>query len=96
MHTLHMHVNIVLTSMVTTRPLYDVMFMNMIKCGYYSRAALISLSSLEMRLLFEGGYYLGCSFYSNKYGIHVVSFGSDGDSRLLKAMQIASALKSPK
>ena len=31
-----------------------------------------------------------------KRGIHVVSFGSDGDSRLLKAMQIARALKSRK
>ena len=31
-----------------------------------------------------------------KRDIHVVSFGSDGDSRLLKAMQIASALKSRK
>lgn len=31
-----------------------------------------------------------------KKGIHVVSYGSDGDSRLLKAMQIASALLPPK
>ena len=23
-----------------------------------------------MRLLFEGGYYSGCGFYSNKYGRH--------------------------
>ena len=34
-------------------------------CGYYSRAATISLVDLKMRLLFEGGYY------SNKYGIWV-------------------------
>ena len=31
-----------------------------------------------------------------KRGIHIISFGSDGDSQLLKAMQIASALKFPK
>ena len=39
-----------------------------IKRGYYSRPALISLSTLQVRLLFEGGYYSGCSYYSNKYG----------------------------
>ena len=38
-------------------------------CGYYSRAATISLAKLQVRLLFEGGYYSGCGFYSNKYGI---------------------------
>ena len=37
-------------------------------CGYYSRAATISLAELQVRLLFEGGYYSGCGFYSNKYG----------------------------
>ena len=37
-------------------------------CGYYSRAATISLVELQVRLLFEGGYYSGCGFYSNKYG----------------------------
>ena len=37
-------------------------------CGYYSRAAIISFAELNVRLLFEGGYYSGCSFYSNKYG----------------------------
>ena len=31
------------------------------KCGYY----------LGVRLLFKGSYYLGCSYYSNKYGIYV-------------------------
>ena len=35
--------------------------------GYYSRAATISLAELQVRLLFKGGYYSGCSFYSNKY-----------------------------
>ena len=50
-------------------PLHDVTFMNIIKYSYYSRAALISLSSLKVRLLFEGGYYSGCGFYSNKYGM---------------------------
>ena len=24
-----------------------------------------------MQLLFEGDYYLGCSFYSNKYGVYI-------------------------
>ena len=37
-------------------------------CGYYSRAATISLAELQVQLLFEGGYYSGCGFYSNKYG----------------------------
>ena len=44
--------------------------MNIIKCGYYSRAALISSSSRKVRLLFEGGYYSGCGYYSSKYGIY--------------------------
>ena len=74
MPTLRMHVNIVHTGTIATRPLYDVMFMNIIKCGYYSRAAaLISLSSLKMWLLFEGGYYSGCGFYSNNYGIYNIT-----------------------
>ena len=38
-------------------------------CGDYSRAATISLAELQLQLLFEGGYYSGCGFYSNKYGI---------------------------
>ena len=46
-----------------SHPLYDVMFMNIIKCGYYSRAALIPLSMLYVQLVFEDGYY------SNKYGM---------------------------
>ena len=37
-------------------------------CGYYSRAAIISLAKLQVQLVFEGGYYSGCSFCSNKYG----------------------------
>ena len=37
-------------------------------CGYYSRAATISFTELQVRLLFEGGYYSRCGFYSNKYG----------------------------
>ena len=45
--------------------------MNIIKCGYYSRAALISSSSRKVRLLFEGGYYSGCGYYSSKYGIYI-------------------------
>ena len=44
--------------------------MNIINCGYYSRAALIFLRSRDVRLLFEGGYYSMCGYYSNKYGIH--------------------------
>ena len=32
------------------------------------RAATISFAELQVRLLFEGGYYSGCGFYSNKYG----------------------------
>ena len=37
-------------------------------CHYYSRVATISLAELQVWLLFEGGYYSGCGFYSNKYG----------------------------
>ena len=37
--------------------------------GYYSRAALIFLRKRYVRLLFEGGYYSMCGYYSNKYGI---------------------------
>ena len=37
-------------------------------CGYYSRAATIIFGELQVRLLFEGSYYSGCGFYSNKYG----------------------------
>ena len=33
------------------------------------RAATISLTEFQVWLLFEGGYYSGCGFYSNKYGI---------------------------
>ena len=36
------------------------------------RAATISLAELQVRLLFEGGYYSGCGFYSNKYGIQII------------------------
>ena len=42
-------------------------------CGYYSGAATIIFGELQVRLLFEGGYYSGCGFYSNKYsnsGLH--------------------------
>ena len=35
---------------------------------YYLRVATLSFAGLHVRLLFEGGYYLGCGFYSNKYG----------------------------
>ena len=38
------------------------------QCGYYSRAALILH---QLRLLFEGGYYSGCGYYSSKYGIPI-------------------------
>ena len=38
-------------------------------CGYYSRAATISLAELQVQLLFKDGYYSECGFYSNKYGI---------------------------
>ena len=50
-------------------PIHDITFMNIIKCGYYSRATLHFLPALFVQLLFEGGYYSGCSFYWNKYGI---------------------------
>ena len=34
-------------------------------------AAAISFAELQVRLLFEGGYNLGCSFYSNKYSLYI-------------------------
>ena len=42
--------------------------MNIIKCGYCSRAATITLSLCFVRRLFEGGVYSGCGVYSRKYG----------------------------
>lgn len=47
--------------------------MNNINCGYYSKAAFIYLHTLYVQLLFEGGYYLGCGFYSSKYGTYLSS-----------------------
>ena len=44
---------------------HDVIFVNIIKCAQYTRAALISFNKLYVRLLFEGGYY------SSKYGMCV-------------------------
>ena len=41
--------------------------------GYYSRAATISFAELQVRLLFKGGYYSRCGFYSNIYGIIVIT-----------------------
>ena len=35
-------------------------------CGYYSRAATISFTEIQVWLLFEGSYYFGCRFYLNK------------------------------
>ena len=46
----------------------DVIFMNIIKCGHYT---LISLNKLYVRLLFEGGYYSTCGYYSSKYGSYI-------------------------
>ena len=43
----------------------DVIFLNIIKCGHYTRGALISFNKLYVPLLFEGGYY------SSKYGMCV-------------------------
>ena len=42
--------------------------MNRIKCGYFSRAATITLSPRSLRSLFEGGAYSGSGVYSRKYG----------------------------
>ena len=36
---------------------------------YYSSVATISFIEFQVRLLFEGGYYSGCGFYQNKYGM---------------------------
>ena len=42
-----------------------------IKCGFYSRAATISLIGPSMQRLFEGGYYSKCGVYSRKYGAYM-------------------------
>ena len=45
-------------------------------CGYYSRPATISLAELQVRLLFEGGYYSGCGIYLNKYSMSIQTFNN--------------------
>ena len=54
-------------------------------CGYYSRVATISFTELQVWLLFESScyYYLGCGFYSNKYGMHTIN-GNAVQGRLSK------------
>ena len=34
----------------------------------YLRTAIIPFTELQVQPLFKGSYYLGCSYYSNKYG----------------------------
>ena len=50
--------------------LHDITMMNVYKCGYYSRVALliIFVIMLCVRVLFKAGYYTGYGFYSNEYG----------------------------
>ena len=46
-------------------------------CSYYSTVAtFLSLSSRYSYVLFEGGYYSGCGFYSNKYSICTYSISN--------------------
>ena len=60
-------------------------------CGYYLSAATISLAKLQVRLLFEGGYYSGCGFYSNKYGMQVFALGHENRSTGATKMNIYSS-----
>ena len=62
----------------------DVIFVNIIKCGHSTRAALISLNKLYVRLLFEGGYYSTCGYYSSKYGIQYFYQSSEHDTLIMK------------
>ena len=48
---------------LSSRPIHDVTFINIIECGYHARAALNFLCALFVRLLFEE------RFYSNNYGM---------------------------
>ena len=66
---MHAYVHALLRCVYYPACVYDVAYMYDINCGYYSRAALIYLCMLYMRLLFEGGYYSGCGCYLSKYGI---------------------------
>ena len=49
----------------------DVIFVNIIKCGHYTRATITSLDKQYVWFLFDGGYNLTCGYYSSKYGIRI-------------------------
>ena len=61
--------NVIVTVSSHLRMRIATVHMNIIKCGYCSRAATITLSPRSLRRLFEGGVYSGCGVYSRKYGI---------------------------
>ena len=64
--------NVIVTGSSHLRMRIATVHMNIIKCGYCSRAATITLSPRSLRRLFEGGVYSGCGVYSRKYGIHTL------------------------
>ena len=61
--------NVIVTVSSHLRMRIATVHMNIIKCGYCSRAATITLSPRSLRRIFEGGVYSGCGVYSRKYGI---------------------------
>ena len=60
--------NVIVTVSSHLRMCIATVHMNIIKCGYCSRAATITLSPRSLLRLFEGGVYSGCGVYSRKYG----------------------------
>ena len=65
----HSHTNLIVTMHV---------------CGYYLKAAIIVFNEPQVWLLFKDDYYLGCGFYSNKYGtpsVTVSDYNSQAEFR---------------
>ena len=60
--------NVIVTVSSHLRMRIATVHMNIIKCGYCSRAATITFSPRSLRRLFEVGVYSGCGVYSRKYG----------------------------
>ena len=63
--------NVSVTGSSHLRMRIETVHMNIIKCGYCSRAATITLSPRSLWRLFEGGVYSGCGIYSRKYGMYM-------------------------
>ena len=46
---------------------------HLLNCVRACMLLLFSFAELQVRILFKGGYYSGCGFYSNKCGMQLVS-----------------------